>query len=70
MNERLKRSAEALWQDQKDMLTVLPIFGVRDFIASLRESPQPYDLATVHSLEPNILIEPGPRRADIYSTAA
>ena len=72
MNEKLKKAAETLWQDEKDFLTVLALatLGLKDVITSLREPFQLNGTATVYSLEPNKPHTPQWDRGSIYPTAA
>lgn len=36
MNEKLRKTAETLWQDEMDFLRILPVLGVKEVIKSLR----------------------------------
>ncbi len=68
MSEKPKATAEMLWQDEKDFLTVLYI-GIRDVITLLREPFDSNGIATVHSLEPNRPHTPQLDRKSIYPIA-
>ena len=72
MNEKLKKTAETLWQDEKDFLTVLAlaILGLKNVITTLREPFQPSGIATIHNLEPSRSHTPQLDREKFYPTAA
>lgn len=72
MNEKIKKTTEILWQDEKDFFTVLAlaILGLKDVITSLREPFQPSGTATVHNLGSSRSHTPQLDRESIYPTAA
>lgn len=70
MNEKLKKTLEVLWQDQKDMVTVLSVVGVGRFIETLRQPAEIDETPMVYRMGPASTATSGQVPEAIYSKAA
>lgn len=51
MNEKLRKAAETLWQDETDFFRVLSVLGIKEVIKSLRSPLQFEDNPTFHNFD-------------------